>query len=1779
MNLINHRYQIIEALQTDAYGEVLLVEDMKKNIICKMRLFSVEFSQNELISFYQTNFVHYSTIVHPNLYTNYKFDIVDLIDEKTQKRKQFFYTYEKEIEQTIDYMELSRQEAMEVLLEICVALKYLHFRGIIYKYLTFDNIHIHRDNEDKLCVKLTDLATTLLYRDVIRSEKTYNQFIAPEIYWKERHSAQADIYSLGIVFYYLYHRYSYKNKTVDESLKKNIKNAVDKIVAQMIRISVVDEITSIQEFLKVISDMLNLTILEDDLEYYNKLQLKAPILERFNERTFFTKSVKDKFDKNSDINAFIIVGDVGIGKTRILDEAETLLKWEGHRVIRINCESNNSEYKSFVKIIHHIIDYGDLSQELIMKYGSEIVKFIPEYTEIWGVNFIDTLEEHIEQLRVKNRLQNFLREYSMSHKIVFIFDNIHVLDDDQLELLNHLCLANKENQYYIIGSYESENVYNKIYDTWEKSNKIIMKTLNNFNYDQASQFVSSLLGVGYNPIELTAKVMRDANGNLKHIKSIVKFLFDQGHLSINHHYEWVLDDLYDEEETPPLNTSIETIDALQDIPSESMTLLSIIALFKDAASLDAIFELVSEQIDDLKIILSKLVEMGIIKMKFDDHGETYDYCSRSLKRSMSDAMLKKDREALHLKIAKYLENSELGEQNQVLEAIIFHYSNGNNKSKAIGYSLILAKNLENNHMYIQAIEIYNRALGILHSQAKVVSIGEIYYDIARIYDLIGESELSQNFAYKGLDISREFMNQNLMARSTILLANLYGKRRDMVRCRQYIDNIHNILDQVTDDSIHFEVLLGEIEIYFAEGHLDKIEEILSEIKSQLNDDNQAVYLTILGRLQLRKGELGDALKSFTESIELFDKSGFENPLKALEPLNYTGVLYAFYLDEIEKGRGYFLEAIRKTESWNLSRSTAKYVRNLGKTYLIEDQVEHAFEMFIKALNIVESTMNGFLRADICRYLCILYLKSENYQKASFYLKKLESEFEDFHNNTFVSVEFYLVHIEYNLYLKDYDLAAQWCKKLRNSNLSIEEKDEFILKIFEYEVEVFRKQYFNYAANVDLRFVEILVKTQSNLIEAKGVRTLILRLAINLMNYKKYIDVHYLLKLDDELNPIFKTELIERRHNILKGVLKDQRIDYFKVLIAEQIDNFGKEDSWLTYKVLGDEYYDQYNYYEAIQCYFNAFDILKDLADYLPKKNRENYIFCDEVKLDLKSKINNIHRKLIGHSYKEKTVYTELEIRKADDFFDLTDYKNFVVNKSIQKSLGAIYKEKHGIVLDSVNKLIQNFGKNEIENIQLILKYCTQILMGDRGFIFILDEDQQISEVIKNSQDYDIPDLNLLLKSSVNLSNGILVNSVYDKVRSYPFLLERKGLLCIPIIKSDASVVKRRSDDSNELTEVKGYMYIDAKEAFNNFTQEPYNECMSLLNMLYFFVDNYNLKRISTIDKLTEVYLRSYFEDLFSRQLQRSKINSDALSVVMLDIDKFKNVNDTYGHRKGDEILYRMCAVIKNSIRETDLIGRYGGEEFILVFPNTNKENAYKICEKIRLAISDTQFLKDDKKVTISLGISSYPELGLIEEELIEKADQALYASKNNGRNQTTTWHADLGASRLRFDKLAGILEGNISTDTRNVQAIIDIMNAVKTDGDILEKIKLILTTISDVCEAQQISLVQVEEASIQEVYTKYTGDDTIYNQQILNTDRIMKSIDSNNASYFINWNDVSELDEKNIPDWKSLIVSPLRYKSQPKGVLIVSVPISTKEFSFNTTNFVNSISGVIATIL
>ncbi|HZJ83044.1 MAG TPA: GGDEF domain-containing protein, partial [Clostridia bacterium] len=151
------------------------------------------------------------------------------------------------------------------------------------------------------------------------------------------------------------------------------------------------------------------------------------------------------------------------------------------------------------------------------------------------------------------------------------------------------------------------------------------------------------------------------------------------------------------------------------------------------------------------------------------------------------------------------------------------------------------------------------------------------------------------------------------------------------------------------------------------------------------------------------------------------------------------------------------------------------------------------------------------------------------------------------------------------------------------------------------------------------------------------------------------------------------------------------------------------------------------------------------------------------------------------------------------------------------------------------------------------------------------------------------------------------------------------------------------------------------------------------------------------DPLTKVFNRRYFEEYIESKIVRVRKSRGVFSLIMLDIDYFKNVNDTYGHGVGDYVLETLAQVVKENIRKSDNLFRIGGEEFMIVLPDTTSEIAMKLAERVRKSVEEYSFNYVDK-ITISLGITQFK--GDDEPEtMMRKVDRALYRAKNNGRNR------------------------------------------------------------------------------------------------------------------------------------------------------------------------------------
>ena len=177
---------------------------------------------------------------------------------------------------------------------------------------------------------------------------------------------------------------------------------------------------------------------------------------------------------------------------------------------------------------------------------------------------------------------------------------------------------------------------------------------------------------------------------------------------------------------------------------------------------------------------------------------------------------------------------------------------------------------------------------------------------------------------------------------------------------------------------------------------------------------------------------------------------------------------------------------------------------------------------------------------------------------------------------------------------------------------------------------------------------------------------------------------------------------------------------------------------------------------------------------------------------------------------------------------------------------------------------------------------------------------------------------------------------------------------------------------------------------------------------------HQVEQLAITDPLTGLNNRRYFFDAARRELDRARRYQSPLSVILLDIDHFKVVNDRYGHLAGDRVLVKVAQLCRERLREVDVLARYGGEEFIFLLPQTALDGAFLVAERLCNRIKEEKFDTGDQgiaEISVSLGVAELDEDCVDTQALIQRADRALYVAKDTGRAHVTRWQAGMGVSQ------------------------------------------------------------------------------------------------------------------------------------------------------------------------
>ncbi len=333
---------------------------------------------------------------------------------------------------------------------------------------------------------------------------------------------------------------------------------------------------------------------------------------------------------------------------------------------------------------------------------------------------------------------------------------------------------------------------------------------------------------------------------------------------------------------------------------------------------------------------------------------------------------------------------------------------------------------------------------------------------------------------------------------------------------------------------------------------------------------------------------------------------------------------------------------------------------------------------------------------------------------------------------------------------------------------------------------------------------------------------------------------------------------------------------------------------------------------------------------------------------------------------------------------------------------------------------------------MIIEETTAVMNAERSSLFLIDGDK--GEMwAKIAQGVDVVEIRFPVGVGIAGTVGktgeiINIPDAYADPRFNPEFDKKTGyrtrsILCVPLqnivgevigaiqvlnkkagrfgkddealltaLAAQASVAIDNADLYKKLNELNLSLESKVKERTSELVRA--NERLSALNR--------ELAEISITDSLTQVFNRQYFMDRIKQEVKRSYRYGTHVSLLMLDIDYFKKVNDTYGHQAGDSVLAGVAGLIKDGLRDTDLFARYGGEEFCLLAMAMDQAGAELLAERLRKKVESAEFVPGGNKlkVTVSIGVSAWvPEIKENFEELVRRADSALYSAKQQGRNR------------------------------------------------------------------------------------------------------------------------------------------------------------------------------------
>jgi len=1770
MELINNRYRIMSLLDNESY----LVEDLLNNSE-KQILKIIDYEKNSnIISYFIENFVEFEQIRHKNLLKSYEFDTIETINLKNTSTRLFFTTSEVidaktlfEVSESLDF-----NEKLMIILDLMSVMDFIHFRGFVYKYLNPEHIYYSHETG----VKILNISSIVGKIISLQYNENTENFIAPEVIMNLNvNNKRSDYYSIGMIMKYLLCTDDLEYKEPEGlGINGEEKSVLVSIIENLINLDVNQRSIPLRDHIDKIVHAFNLDYKYDLKEERESIYLKTKIIGRDNE---IEKILKIDSNITCNINTLLglkIKGYIGSGKSRFLDEIIYRLRMMGREVHKIDLIPNDimgvNNIANFLKQITE-----NSKKEYLDKYKEDFSKLLPDLYDNSTSKYIDFGKIN-EKYRLFNRISNYLNDIAKYEAVYLFIDGFEKSNDIFVSFIDYLLKYSKLNKVFFIIAYNEGMISNDILDKlnhWEEKGVLDSLSLENLSEECTGLLVKSILGMSYVPKNFSQILYKISKGNPGYIDFIINDLFNREELYITNDGYWDIKSKDYSQINFPSNYFNAIKGQLIRLDDDSLNVLNIISVFNTILSKKVLLKMTELYPPRLDEIIGNLINDRIIEQHNVEWGYNYNFSREELKRYLYWNLSDTEKLILHKKASDVILQIYGDRINIIMDELVYHLVNSNKSNLALDLIIDEAEKIDNK---------YNLNAIVLWEKAYLIVEADDIENRLKILDILTDIFLFKGNTEKLNLYLNELFNLSISANSIEYIIKSRNYRIELFFRTNQLDELEKEIEALEGLSRENNIpkgiifsLVAKCRMCLNQNNIIEIERMMDEaielsqkygIVSYLGN----IYLT-LGNMEYLRGNTEGAIKYFIESRDCFDEDN--NMYEIVKPINNLGVIYCEIYGDIDKGLSYYKQGLKLASIYGFSQLETTFLNNIGELYFNSLDYNRALDYILNSrrmaieindykltflayinLGYIDLIANKFDKA----YNCYSFLN--NLYKANAILD--EETLCQYYN--FLG-EFYYIFGKYNQ-------ALEYSKKSSDISKNFNVKEHLRAESRILFVEYITNGY------IDKKEIDYI---NSKYLEAgivyENLKNILHLCKLSLLN--RDVDLAYfLLTKYHVLSKDINNEYLNVMCKLIELMLEGTKQSYHgidDILLSLNSIEFLNDDIDLKY-FLSMSYLNICDYIKALSKLLNTFDTLykcvKGIDDFELQSSLINAKNGDKIKESIINIVELIYKKKI-----EYTPLSEVSQDNIDVYFDFSQIIDSIDNNKLYE---LVNNNDGNIKIKSVDDLLLNLNGDCQNNLHLILKYICQETLAKRGYIIIAGENDNHEIISNNADDVSLPKEVFLMQVLRNREPLLINRKTRDLNKKYVGFLPKDliAVICVPIIIFDYDDIKfnKRKQESLQDSDVSGYIYLETTSALNQFDDKRCRLIRSLTNLIYLNIENEKLKLMSTTDKLTNLYTRKHLEYKFDNLLNTSKHLGNVFSVLMIDIDKFKDINDNYGHIKGDEVLYHIGRTIKNSIRSTDIVGRYGGEEIIVILLNISVENAIEIAEKIRANIETLEIPGVLHPITVSIGISQYPNHGHFKEELINKADQALYYAKEIlSRNSVVFWNDGMEKVFSKTDKIYGIITGNTIIDTRNVLAIIETSELILNNEYSRKKYYEFLGKLLNIVEGEYASLILLEEDKIVTTLTRKRHTSDWVESYKINSHLIDKVIDSRKGEFLIDWETMEDIDKvSGNPNWQSTIVLPLIKNDITLGVIYITVPLKEKEFSLNNFNLASVLGNI-----